>query len=193
MPLKKFTLVGATTRAGTLSAPLRNRFGLFFHLEFYSAEDLEKILGRSARILGVKLEKAAAVEIARRARGTPRIANRLLRRVRDFAEVKADGVITAAVAHDALTLEGVDGLGLDDLDRSFLATIIRIYQGGPVGVEAISATLNEEVDTLVDMVEPFLLQQGFISRTKTGRKASAAAYKHLGIDAPAGRDGGLFE
>ena len=193
MPLKKFTLVGATTRAGTLSAPLRNRFGLFFHLEFYSAEDLEKILGRSARILGVKLEKAAAVEIARRARGTPRIANRLLRRVRDFAEVKADGVITAAVAHDALTLEGVDGLGLDDLDRSFLATIIRIYQGGPVGVEAISATLNEEVDTLVDMVEPFLLQQGFISRTKTGRKASAAAYKHLGIDAPTGRDGGLFE
>jgi Holliday junction DNA helicase RuvB len=193
MPLKKFTLVGATTRAGTLSAPLRNRFGLFFHLEFYSAEDLEKILGRSARILGVKLEKAAAVEIARRARGTPRIANRLLRRVRDFAEVKADGVITAAVAHDALTLEGVDGLGLDDLDRSFLATIIRIYQGGPVGVEAISATLNEEVDTLVDMVEPFLLQQGFISRTKTGRKASAAAYKHLGLEAPAGRDGGLFE
>ena len=193
MPLKKFTLVGATTRAGTLSAPLRNRFGLFFHLEFYSAEDLEKILGRSARILGVKLEKAAAVEIARRARGTPRIANRLLRRVRDFAEVKADGVITAAVAHDALTLEGVDALGLDDLDRSFLATIIRIYQGGPVGVEAISATLNEEVDTLVDMVEPFLLQQGFISRTKTGRKASAAAYKHLGLEAPAGRDGGLFE
>ena len=193
MPLKKFTLVGATTRAGSLSAPLRNRFGLFFHLEFYSAEDLEKIIQRSARILDVQLDKPAAIEISRRARGTPRIANRLLRRVRDFAEVKANGVITATVAHDALKLEGVDGLGLDDLDRNFLATIIRMYNGGPVGVEAISATLNEEVDTLVDMVEPFLLQQGFISRTKTGRKASAAAYKHLGVEAPAGRDGGIFE
>ena len=193
VPLKKFTLVGATTRAGSLSAPLRNRFGLFFHLEFYSAEELEKIIQRSAHILDVQLEPATAIEIARRARGTPRIANRLLRRVRDFAEVRADGVITAAVTHDALKLEGVDGLGLDDLDRSFLATIIRMYQGGPVGVEAISATLNEEVDTLVDMVEPFLLQQGFISRTKTGRKANAAAYKHLGIDAPAARGGTLFE
>lgn len=193
MPLKKFTLVGATTRAGTLSAPLRNRFGLFFHLEFYSAEELQQILQRSGRILGAQLETAAAKEIARRARGTPRIANRLLRRVRDFAEVKADGVITSAVAHDGLKLEGIDSLGLDDLDRNFLSTVIRVYQGGPVGVEAISATLNEEVDTLVDMVEPFLLQQGFISRTKTGRKASAAAYKHLGLDVPAGREGGLFE
>jgi holliday junction DNA helicase RuvB len=193
MPLKKFTLVGATTRAGTLSAPLRNRFGLFFHLEFYSAKEIEQILERSARILGAKLETAAAVEIARRARGTPRIANRLLRRVRDFAEVKADGVITSAVAHAALKLEGVDELGMDDLDRNFLSTIIRVYQGGPVGVEAISATLNEEVDTLVDMVEPFLLQQGFISRTKTGRKASPSAYRHLGLPAPAGREGGLFE
>ncbi len=193
VPLKKFTLVGATTRAGTLSAPLRNRFGLFFHLEFYSAEELEKIILRSARILAAQLEPAAAIEIACRARGTPRIANRLLRRVRDFAEVRADGVITAAVTHDALKLEGVDGLGLDDLDRNFLATIIRMYQGGPVGVEAISATLNEEVDTLVDMVEPFLLQQGFISRTKAGRKANASAYKHLGIDAPAARGETLFE
>ena len=193
MPLKKFTLVGATTRAGTLSAPLRNRFGLFFHLEFYSAEELQQILQRSARILSAQLENAAAQEIARRARGTPRIANRLLRRVRDFAEVKADGVITAAVAQEALKLEGVDGLGLDDLDRNFLSTVIRVYHGGPVGVEAISATLNEEVDTLVDMVEPFLLQQGFISRTKSGRKASAAAYKHLGLEVPAGREGGLFE
>jgi len=193
MPLKKFTLVGATTRAGTLSAPLRNRFGLFFHLEFYSAQELQQILQRSARILGAQLETAAAVEIARRARGTPRVANRLLRRVRDYAEVKADGVITSSVSCDALKLEGVDALGLDDLDRNFLSTVIRIYHGGPVGVEAISATLNEEVDTLVDMVEPFLLQQGFISRTKTGRKASAAAYKHLGVAIPTGREGGLFE
>ncbi len=193
VPLKRFTLVGATTRAGTLSAPLRNRFGLFFHLEFYSAEELEKIILRSARILAARLELSAAVEIACRARGTPRIAYRLLRRGSDFAEVRADGVINAAVTHDALKLEGVDGLGLDDLDRNFLATIIRMYQGGPVGVEAISATLNEEVDTLVDMVEPFLLQQGFISRTKTGRKANAVAYKHLGIDAPAPRGGTLFE
>lgn len=193
VPLKKFTLVGATTRAGTLSAPLRNRFGLFFHLEFYSPEELEQIILRSARILAAQLEPSAAIEIARRARGTPRIANRLLRRVRDFAEVRADGVINTAATQDALKLEGVDGLGLDDLDRNFLATIIRMYQGGPVGVEAISATLNEEVDTLVDMVEPFLLQQGFISRTKTGRKANAGAYKHLGIDAPAARGGTLFE
>jgi Holliday junction DNA helicase RuvB len=193
IPLKKFTLVGATTRAGTLSAPLRNRFGLFFHLEFYSAEELERIVTRSAKILGAQLEPAAATEIARRARGTPRIANRLLRRVRDYAEVKADGILTASASHDALKLEGVDEIGLDDLDRHFLATIIRTYNGGPVGVEAISATLNEEVDTLVDMVEPFLLQQGFISRTKSGRKTTAAAYKHLGFSPPAGVDPVLFE
>jgi len=179
VPLKKFTLAGATTRAGTLSAPLRNRFGLFFHLEFYDADELRRIVLRSARILGAQVDEAAAGEIARRARGTPRIANRLLRRVRDYADVKADGVITMEVARDALKLEGVDELGLDDLDRNFLSTIIRIYNGGPVGVEALSATLNEEVDTLVDMVEPFLLQQGFISRTKSGRKANETAYKHL--------------
>jgi len=192
IPLKKFTLVGATTRAGTLSAPLRNRFGLFFHLDFYSAAELEQIIQRSARILGAPLEASAAGEIARRARGTPRIANRLLRRVRDYAEVKADGVLTASVSREALQLEGVDELGLDDLDRNFLATIIRMYHGGPVGVEAISATLNEEVDTLVDMVEPYLLQQGFISRTKSGRKANEAAYHHLGI-APPRRDQLLFD
>jgi len=190
MQLKRFTLVGATTRAGTLSAPLRNRFGLFFHLEFYSPEELQQIIERAARILDAKVESAAALEIARRARGTPRIANRLLRRVRDYAEVKADGVITSEVSGSALKLEGVDDLGLDDLDRNFLSTIIRVYRGGPVGVETISATLNEEVDTLVDMVEPFLLQQGFISRTKSGRRAGAAAYKHLGLPPPAG---GLFE
>ncbi len=193
VPLKKFTLVGATTRAGTLSAPLRNRFGLFFHLDFYTVDELRQIIIRSARILGARLEEAAAAEIAGRARGTPRIANRLLRRVRDFAEVKAGGGITPAVARDALKLEGVDELGLDDLDRSFLATIVRVYNGGPVGVEALSATLNEEVDTLVDMVEPFLLQQGFICRTKSGRKANEAAYSHLGMRPPAGRDHPLFD
>jgi Holliday junction DNA helicase RuvB len=192
-PLKRFTLIGATTRAGTLSAALRNRFGLFFHLDFYAVDELRQIIIRSARILGARLEEAAATEIAGRARGTPRIANRLLRRVRDFAEVKAGGGITPAVARDALKLEGVDELGLDDLDRNFLATIIRIYNGGPVGVEALSATLNEEVDTLVDMVEPFLLQQGFISRTKSGRKANEAAFKHLKVRVPRSGPPTLFE
>ena len=193
VPLKKFTLIGATTRAGSLSGPLRNRFGLFFHLEFYDADELRQIVLRSAKILEARLEGTAAAEIAQRARGTPRIANRLLRRVRDFAEVKAEGVINPEVARDALKLEGVDELGLDDLDRSFLSTIIRMYSGGPVGVEALSATLNEEVDTLVDMVEPFLLQQGFISRTKSGRKANEPAYKHLGLMPPTQRDQTLFE
>jgi Holliday junction DNA helicase RuvB len=182
--LKKFTLVGATTRAGTLSAALRNRFGLSYHLEFYKEDELQDIVLRSSRILGVRITRTGAAEIARRARGTPRIANRLLRRVRDYAEVKASGAVTPPIAREALKLEGVDELGLDDLDRNFLATIIRIYHGGPVGVEALSATLNEEVDTLVDMVEPFLLQQGFISRTKSGRKANEPAYDHLKIDMP---------
>jgi Holliday junction DNA helicase RuvB len=193
IPLKKFTLIGATTRAGTLSAPLRNRFGLFFHLEFYSPDELQQIILRSARILSTQLEEAASAEIARRARGTPRIANRLLRRVRDYADVKADGVITTALAREALKLEGVDEMGLDDLDRNFLSTIIRMYNGGPVGVEALSATLNEEVDTLVDMVEPFLLQLGFISRTKSGRKANEASYKHLGATPPEARGQTLFD
>jgi Holliday junction DNA helicase RuvB len=193
VPLKKFTLVGATTRAGSLSAPLRNRFGLFFHLEFYSVDDLKQIVSRSARILGVPIEDKGASEIARRARGTPRIANRLLRRVRDFADVKADGKINDEVARQALKLEGVDEMGLDELDRNFLSTIIRLYKGGPVGVEAISATLNEEVDTLVDMVEPYLLQQGFISRTKSGRTANEPAYKHMGISMPGGSPHTLFQ
>jgi Holliday junction DNA helicase RuvB len=193
IPLKKFTLAGATTRAGSLSAPLRNRFGLFFHLDFYAVDDLRQIVRRSARILGTQLDEAGATEIARRARGTPRIANRLLRRVRDFAEVKARGAITADIACDALKLEGVDELGLDDLDRNFLSTIIKLYNGGPVGVEALSATLNEEVDTLVDMVEPFLLQQGFISRTKSGRKANEPAYKHLKIPLPGSAAASLFD
>jgi Holliday junction DNA helicase RuvB len=193
VPLKQFTLVGATTRAGSLSAPLRNRFGLFYHLEFYTVEDLRQIVQRSARILSAHVDEAGATEIARRARGTPRIANRLLRRVRDFAEVKAKGEINAGVAREALKLEGVDDQGLDDLDRNFLSTIIRTYQGGPVGVEALAATLNEEVDTLVDMVEPYLLQQGFIGRTKSGRKANEPAYRHLNLPLPRNAPGPLFD
>jgi holliday junction DNA helicase RuvB len=192
VPLKKFTLVGATTRAGNLSAPLRNRFGLFFHLEFYPVEDLTQIILRSAQILDVPIDEAGAAEIAQRSRGTPRIANRLLRRVRDYADVRADGKITPEIARQALKLEGVDERGLDEMDRNFLSTIIRIYNGGPVGVEAISATLNEEVDTLVDMVEPYLLQLGFVSRTKSGRMANDLAYKHLKMAAP-GRAPSLFE
>jgi len=193
VPLKKFTLVGATTRAGSLSAPLRNRFGLFYHLEFYIVEDLRQIIQRSAGILAAHLDEAGATEIAQRARGTPRIANRLLRRVRDYAEVKAKGEITPTVAIEALKLEGVDDHGLDDLDRSFLSTIIRIYSGGPVGVEALAATLNEEVDTLVDMVEPYLLQQGFVSRTKSGRKANEPAYRLLNVPLPGAAPRALFE
>ncbi|MGH9351071.1 MAG: Holliday junction branch migration DNA helicase RuvB [Terriglobia bacterium] len=193
--LKRFTLVAATTRAGTLSSPLRNRFGLFYHLDFYNPDELATIVERSARILGIKAAAEGAAGIAQRARGTPRIANRLLRRVRDYAEVKAAGEITPEVAVAALKLEGVDDRGLDDLDRRFLSTIIQLYQGGPVGVEALAATLNEEVDTLVDMVEPFLLQQGFISRTKIGRKANEPAYHHLGIQIPKTAHGspGLFD
>jgi len=193
LELKKFTLIGATTRAGSLSAPLRNRFGLFYHLEFYQVEELLQIVLRSAKILEAKIDQAGATEIARRARGTPRIANRLLRRVRDYAEVKASGAINQQVAREALALEGVDDHGLDDLDRNFLSTIIRHYHGGPVGVEAISATLNEEVETLVDMVEPYLLQQGFISRTKSGRKAHDLAYQLLKLTPPPRGERGLFE
>jgi len=192
VPLKPFTLVGATTRAGNLSAPLRNRFGLFFHLEFYSVEDLKQIILRSAQILDVPIDDTGATVVAQRSRGTPRIANRLLRRVRDYADVRADGKITPEIARQALKLEGVDEQGLDELDRNFLSTIIRIYKGGPVGVEAIAATLNEEVDTLVDMVEPYLLQLGFVSRTKSGRTANESAYRHLKMSAP-DRASGLFE
>ena len=193
VPLKRFTLLGATTRAGSLSAPLRNRFGLFYHLEFYSEDDLRQIILRSSKIIEAKIDEAGAGEVARRARGTPRVANRLLRRVRDFAEVKAEGTITPEIAREALKLEGVDEVGMDDLDRNFLSTIIKIYNGGPVGVEAIAATLNEEVDTLVDMVEPFLLQQGFISRTRSGRKANEPAYLHLKLPAPGNAPQTLFE
>ncbi len=181
LPVAPFTLVGATTRAGKLTAPLRERFGIFYHLDFYPDEELVRIVNRSASILNVPTEPEGAGEIARRSRGTPRIANRLLRRVRDYAQVKADGVITAAVADQALCAQGVDARGLDELDRKLLRTIIDFYQGGPVGVEALAATLNEESDTLVDMVEPFLLKIGFLSRTPSGRKANALAYQHFNL------------
>jgi len=181
LPVQPFTLVGATTRAGKLTAPLRERFGIFYHLDFYPVEELVKIVNRSAEILAVPAEPEGAIEIARRSRGTPRIANRLLRRVRDYAQVKANGVITRAVADEALCAQGVDHRGLDDLDRKLLRTIIDFYQGGPVGVEALAATLNEEADTLVDMVEPFLLKMGFLSRTPSGRKATPLAYQHFNL------------
>ena len=178
MTLKPFTLIGATTRAGSLSAPLRGRFGIFHHLDFYGVDDLEKIVRRTANILEIKIEENGAREIARRARGTPRIANRLLRRVRDYAEVRADGIISDSVADEALKMEGVDEMGLDEFDRKLISTIITFYNGGPVGVEALSATLNEEVDTIVDMVEPYLLKIGFLQRTRAGRVVSEQAKEY---------------
>jgi Holliday junction DNA helicase RuvB len=179
--LNRFTLVGATTRVGLLSAPLRDRFVIFRSIDFYNADDLVKIAMRSAELLNVKIDTAGAVELARRSRGTPRIVNRLLKRVRDFSQVRADGVITQATVEGALELEGVDQKGLTDLDRRYLKTIIEFYTGGPVGIEAIAATLQEESDTLVDIVEPYLLKIGFVLRTSSGRKATETAYKHLGF------------
>ena len=192
VPLKHFTLVGATTRAGMLSSPLRDRFGIYYHLDFYPPEDLERIVLRSAKLLESEIEPDAARTIALRSRGTPRIANRLLRRVRDFADVKADGVITDEIAVKALEAEGVDGKGLDDLDRKLLKIVIEYYKGGPVGIEALGATLNEEIDTLVDMVEPYLLKIGFIKRTKRGRLASDEAARHLGLKLPGTAQESMF-
>lgn len=179
--LNRFTLVGATTRVGLLSAPLRDRFGIFRSLIFYSNADLVKIIKRSAALLDVPVDAEAAQELARRSRGTPRIVNRLLRRVRDYAQVRTDGKVTPATVSAALSLEGVDQIGLTDLDRRYLKTVIEFYKGGPVGIEAIAATLQEETDTLVDVVEPYLLNIGLIIRTPAGRKASEAAYRHLGV------------
>jgi Holliday junction DNA helicase RuvB len=170
IPLKRFTLVGATTRAGLLSAPLRDRFGILLHLDFYTHAQLTEIVVRSAEILEVPIEESGAKEIAMRSRGTPRIANRLLRRVRDYAQVEGNGNVTKAIAQRALQREGIDELGLDSLDRRYLRTIMDFYAGGPVGIEALAATLNEEVDTLVDVVEPFLLKEGLVIRTPAGRK-----------------------
>ncbi len=183
IPLKPFTLVGATTRPGMLSSPLRERFGIFHHLDFYADEELARIVTRSAGILKVALEAGGAVELARRARGTPRIANRLLRRVRDYTQVKGGGPVTLTVADAALSMEGVDARGLDRLDRRFLQAIIEQYGGGPVGLEAIAATINDEAETLAEMVEPYLLKIGFVVRSPNGRRATAVAYEHLGYRA----------
>ena len=180
IPLKPFTLVGATTRPGMLSQPLRDRFEIRHHLDFYADEELTRIATRSARVLGVEIEGDGALEIARRARGTPRIANRLLRRIRDFTQVKGDGRITRDVADAALTMEGVDARGLDRLDRRFLQAIIEQYGGGPVGLEAIAATINDEAETLAEVVEPYLLKIGFVVRSPNGRRAAPVAYQHLG-------------
>jgi holliday junction DNA helicase RuvB len=181
LPLQRFTLVGATTRAGMITAPLRERFGIVNHLDYYSVDELERIVRRSAGVLGVPIEADAARTVAARSRGTPRVANRLLRRVRDFAEVRADGRITAAITDQALQREGVDSLGLDRLDRAFLRTIVEQYRGGPVGIAAIAATLTEDAETLEDVVEPYLLKEGFVTRTANGRRATAQAHEYLGV------------
>jgi Holliday junction DNA helicase RuvB len=191
VPLQKFTLIGATTRAGLLTAPLRARFGIVHRLDFYTDGDIEEIVRRSARILGVPTDEAAALEIARRSRGTPRIANRLLRRVRDYAQVRADGRISAEVARAAMTLLEVDDHGFDEVDRKLLRTIIDKFSGGPVGVNSIAAAINEERDAIEDIYEPFLIQAGFLDRTPRGRVATARAYEYFGLTAP-GRGSGLW-
>jgi Holliday junction DNA helicase RuvB len=182
--LNKFTLIGATTRAGLLMAPLRSRFGIVHRLDFYTAADLLKIVLRSAKILGIAIEEAGAAEIARRSRGTPRVANRLLRRARDFAEVRADGKITVQAAREALAMLGVDEHGLDEVDRNLLLTIIQKYSGGPVGLNTIAASMSEEEDAIEEIYEPYLMQLGLLDRTQRGRVATALAYKHFGLDEP---------
>ncbi len=182
LDLPKFTLIGATTRSGQLTAPLRDRFGVILKLELYTPEELCRIVRRSAGILGIEIEEEGAREIAGRSRGTPRIANRMLRRVRDFAQVRADGVITKEVADAALTKLEVDKKGLDATDRLMLRSIIEFYNGGPVGLETLSATINEEAVTLEDVYEPYLLQQGYLTRTPRGRCVTRKAYQHLGIE-----------
>jgi Holliday junction DNA helicase RuvB len=191
LPLQKFTLIGATTRAGLLTAPLRARFGIVHRLDFYTDGDIEEIVRRSARILGVAIDTDAATEIARRARGTPRIANRLLRRVRDYAQVRADGHLTVEVTRAAMKLLEVDENGFDEVDRKLLRTIIDKFGGGPVGVNSLAAAINEERDAIEDMYEPFLIQHGFLDRTPRGRVATARAYEYFGLTAP-GRDTRLW-
>lgn len=181
-PLKRFTLIGATTRAGLLSAPLRGRFGMLLHLDFYDLGQLTQIVSRSARLLNLESDSNSLELIAGRSRGTPRVANRLLKRVRDYAQVKGTGRLTVDIVQRALKMEQIDELGLDELDRSFLRALINIYDGGPAGIDAIAATLGEERDTLEDVVEPYLLQIGFVRRTKRGREVTKAACKHLGLD-----------
>jgi Holliday junction DNA helicase RuvB len=191
VPLQRFTLIGATTRAGLLTSPLRARFGIVHRLDFYTHEDIEEIVRRSARILGVSLHDDAAAEIARRARGTPRIANRLLRRVRDYAQVRADGRLTGDVARSAMALLEVDDNGFDEVDRRLLRTIIDKFSGGPVGVNSLAAAINEERDAIEDIYEPFLIQAGFLDRTPRGRVATPRAYEYFGLTAP-GRDSRLW-
>ena len=182
LDLPRFTLVGATTRAGLLTAPLRDRFGVIHRLEFYNADELSTIITHSARILNVSIESSGAYELARRSRGTPRLANRLLKRVRDFAQVRHDGVITEDVAVEALDLMGVDPVGLDASDRNMLLTMIHKFSGGPVGLDTIAAAIGEDAGTISDVIEPYLLQIGFINRTPQGRVASELCYRHFGID-----------
>jgi len=191
VPVQKFTLIGATTRAGLLTAPLRARFGIVHRLDFYNEGDIEEIVRRSARILDVAIDAEASTELARRSRGTPRIANRLLRRVRDYAQVRADGKINAEVARAALKLLEVDDHGFDEVDRKLLRTIIDKFSGGPVGINSIAAAISEEKDAIEDMYEPFLIQAGFLDRTPRGRVATARAYEYFGLTAP-GRGSGLW-
>jgi len=191
VPVQKFTLIGATTRAGLLTAPLRARFGIVHRLDFYNDRDIEEIIRRSARILDVAIDAEASTELARRSRGTPRIANRLLRRVRDYAQVRADGTINAEVARAALKLLEVDDHGFDEVDRKLLRTIIDKFSGGPVGINSIAAAISEEKDAIEDMYEPFLIQAGFLDRTPRGRVATARAYEYFGLTAP-GRGPGLW-
>ena len=192
LDLQPFTLVGATTRAGMLTNPLRDRFGIVARLEFYTPEELGRIVTRSAALLGVPVEAAGAMEIARRSRGTPRIANRLLRRVRDYAEVKGSGTVDAATADRALAMLDVDPQGFDVMDRKLLEAVIHRFDGGPVGLDNVAAAIGEEPGTIEDVIEPYLIQQGFLQRTPRGRVATLAAWRHLGLQAPP-RAGGLFE
>jgi Holliday junction DNA helicase RuvB len=193
LELPKFTLIGATTRAGLITAPLRGRFGIVFHLDFYPHDDLEVICKRSAEILGVEIDNEGAREIARRSRGTPRIVNRLLRRVRDYAEVDYDGRINKEVANDALNRMEVDTYGLDEMDRKLLLTIIEKFNGGPVGLGTISASIHEEKDSIEEIIEPYLIQIGFLDRTPRGRMATPLAYEHFGIKTPGSKIPSLFD
>ena len=194
LDLKPFTLIGATTRAGMLTNPLRARFGIVAQLQFYSNEDLAKIVRRSAKLLNVKIDDEGAFEVARRSRGTPRIANRLLRRVRDYAQVKYDGIVTREVADKALQMLDVDPLGFDLIDRKFLLAIIEKFNGGPVGIDNLAAAVGEDRETLEDVVEPYLIQQGHLQRTPRGRVATMLAYRHFGFEmpGPAGQTSSLF-
>ena len=184
LDLPPFTLVGATTRAGMLTNPLRDRFGIVARLEFYTAEELTRIVERSARLLEVEVDRAGAAEIASRSRGTPRIANRLLRRVRDYAEVRAQGFVTKVIADAGLKMLDVDAAGLDVMDRKLLQTVIEKFDGGPVGVDNLAAAISEERDTIEDVLEPYLIQQGYLQRTPRGRVATVTAYRHFGLAQP---------